>query len=151
MKVLRMGFTFLTASVIALGFQTGAFAATEKVPAPSNHQVKKATNYQEESSRYDLPLSVQEEIDVLLAKQEKGLSSIKADGRTYVILSFGPRPSSGYTFDIEQFTQWGSDIYITTHETPPADGQIINFPITNPITVLSIEGEQDLNFYWSAH
>ncbi|SFT01494.1 protease complex subunit PrcB family protein [Marininema halotolerans] len=151
MKTLRVGLTVLAATVVALGFNTSAFAATEKSQTQSHSPVAKASSFQSETLK-NLPNNVKEQVNLLQTKQEKGLITLKSDGRTYIILSLGTRPSSGYQFAVEYFTQWGSKVFLTTHETTPASGQMVSPMITNPISVISVDGEKDLDVYWlSAH
>lgn len=76
--------------------------------------------------------------------------SIVVDGRTYMILTLGERPTGGYRITVSKVEQRGQTIHVYAEEKPPAEGAIVIQVITHPYTVISIKGhymEHDIRFH----
>ncbi|MFC4075892.1 protease complex subunit PrcB family protein [Salinithrix halophila] len=151
MKALRWTLSFLVAAVMATGLQTEAFATSGKEAAPVPPKVNpvdgQVVPYQIESLD-NLPSEVKSEVNRFKQKQISGFTPVKIGGKTYVILSLGLRPTSGYDLELLQAIRHGSSILIWTREIRPSEDEFVAPVLTTPVKVISFKGQGQSDFYW---
>lgn len=65
--------------------------------------------------------------------------SMNHNGKTYILVTRGMKPTGGYSVDVESITRDGDEIVVTVKYTDPDPDSMVTQAITHPYTLISME------------
>lgn len=72
------------------------------------------------------------------------------DGKTYVIVLLGEKPTGGYGVEITQIADNGGGVISVAHKvTEPEEGGMVTQVITYPLAIAEMDGEMDKSFQFT--
>ncbi|MFC4076921.1 protease complex subunit PrcB family protein [Salinithrix halophila] len=134
--------------VLTLWFSTtgcgSSFFASEDSRGDSSSPGKERILPFRQESLEDLPGNVKSEIQ--RAEKQEVRVETGEDGRTYLILSLGKRPTGGWSIRVNQVVQNNSTVRVDAEEVPPPSSSFNTQVISSPITVISLKPEGEVNY-----
>ncbi|MDR6226774.1 protease complex subunit PrcB family protein [Desmospora profundinema] len=85
-----------------------------------------------------LPDDVYNQMEEMRFQPYSGIEVVPKEDRTYIILSLGLRPSTGYEIMVNRVVQDGDHILVWATEIPPSDDEVVLPVLTSPVKVISI-------------
>lgn len=135
-----------------------AACGTGNVPVDGSNSSGKGESEQMKTEPLDftveepetLPTKVKTVVEKLTGSQSKNNVSLNVEGRTYLILALGERPTGGYHVNVSKVEQRDNILHVYAEEKAPAEGAMVIQVISYPYTVVSVEGnyaEDEVKFH----